>query len=218
MEHLIREKQQKVFYTRHLPHYNPPGAALFLTFRLAGSIPNEVLWQLQREFDLINQQLDAIPNRNERKVAAYLEQRKHFGRWDSALDAANHGPIYLAVDEIANLVKESIHHRDGKVYKLHAYCIMSNHVHVLFTPLREDGGTYYAMSKIMQSLKGYTAYEANRLLGRSGQFWQDESYDHAVRDADEYQRIVRYILNNPVKAGLVKGSKDWPWSYVSKTG
>ena len=116
------------------------------------------------------------------------------------------------------------------MYCLDAYCIMSNHAHVVFTPLamqssRTDivnsaentaqtkGLCYNPLSSIMQSLKGYTAHKANHLLGRSGAFWQRESYDHVVRDASEWQRIITYVLNNPVKAGLVDSWEKWQWSY-----
>ena len=72
---------------------------------------------------------------------------------------------------------------------------------------------YHALSAIMQSLKGYTAFEANSLLGRRRQFWHHESYDHVVRNEQELQRIRRYVLQNPVKAGLVAHWEEWPWSY-----
>ena len=65
----------------------------------------------------------------------------------------------------------------------------------------------------MQSLKGYTARKANQLLGRSGAFWHHESYDHCVRNSNEWRRIVNYVLNNPVKAGLVDEWEKWRWSY-----
>jgi hypothetical protein len=83
---------------------------------------------------------------------------------------------------------------------------MSNHVHVLLLPK-------VSVSKLMKSLKGYTAREANRLVGRTGEpFWQKESYDHWVRDQPEWQRIKSYIENNPVKAGLVSRLEDYGWS------
>lgn len=107
---------------------------------------------------------------------------------------------------------------------------MSNHVHVVFAPLAMQSSStdvvnsaknaaqtkdlrYNSLSSIMQSLKGYTAHKANHLLERSGAFWQGESYDHVVRDASEWQRIVTYVLNNPVKAGLVDTWEKWKWSY-----
>jgi putative transposase len=69
------------------------------------------------------------------------------------------------------------------------------------------------LNVIMQSLKGWTAWRSNRALGRKGAFWERESYDHVVRDDVEFHRIVRYVLNNPVKAGLVKERREWKWSY-----
>lgn len=209
-----KTEPEPTFYSRHLPHYVPPGATLFMTFRLAGSLPKSIMEALKQEYEQINQQLDEITVCAERKAQAYLEQRKYFGRWDKILDQATYGPTWLQVDEVAKLVKESIQYRDGKVYKLHAYCIMNNHVHVLFTPVLRDKETYHPLQEIMQSLKGYTAYNANQVLGRSGSFWHNESYDHVVRDTEEHQRIVHYILNNPVKAGLVAQADAWPWSFA----
>ena len=74
------------------------------------------------------------------------------------------------------------------------------------------------LAVIMKSLKGYTAHEANRILNRRGTFWEAESYDHFVRNDAEYDRIVRYVLNNPVKAGLVKNWRDWKWNWRRTTG
>ena len=143
---------------------------------------------------------------------------------------AQSGPVWLKDDRIAKTVAESLRYRDGKVYRLDAYCIMANHVHVVFTPLAiqppksntmnvQDDRTqtnsfcYNTLSSIMQSFKGYTAWKANRLLGRSGAFWHHESYDHVIRNTNEWQRIITYVLNNPVKAGLVDEWEKWQWSY-----
>lgn len=98
---------------------------------------------------------------------------------------------------------------DHKEYELLAYCIMPNHVHLVFTVKRNDISLY----RILQSLKRFTAREANKILQRSGAFWQHESYDHVVRNGRALTRIVHYILENPVKAGLVDSWEKWPWSY-----
>ena len=97
---------------------------------------------------------------------------------------------------------------------------MPNHAHAVFEPLCESGGTLECHSdilpliKIMQSFKRHTARKANLFLGRQGAFWQDESYDHAIRDEGEFERVVRYVLENPVNAGLVSDWEAWPWSYL----
>lgn len=93
---------------------------------------------------------------------------------------------------------------------------MSNHVHTVIKPLPIEGAarvTYHSLAAIMQSLKGYTAYEANKLLGRDGEFWAHESFDHWIRDHNGWRRTVAYVLNNPVKAGYIKRWQDWKWNY-----
>jgi REP element-mobilizing transposase RayT len=86
------------------------------------------------------------------------------------------------------------------------YVIMANHVHLLIQPK-------IAPDHLLKSLKGASAREANRMLGRTGEpFWQKESYDHWVRNQEEFEKIRRYIENNPAKAGLVRSPEDYPWS------
>lgn len=130
---------------------------------------------------------------------------------DRYLDSARSGPVYLREDAIARLVVASIHYgaRELRYYYLHAFVVMANHVHLLALPR-------VAPSRFLQTLKGYTAREANLLLKRTGQpFWQTESYDHWARDRREWERIKAYIENNPVRAGLVSRAEDYPWSSAS---
>ncbi len=173
----------------------------------------DVVEKLHRERDLIDAELANIANEHERAEKAYLASRRLFGKWDNALDQSNTGIKYLANAQVAKLVVENLHYRDGKVYELIAYCIMPNHIHIVFMPLEESKGKYYSLSKIMHSFKRHIAREANLILGRTGSFWQHENYDHFVRDDAELERIVKYILYNPVKANLVKEQADWQWSY-----
>ena len=208
----------KLFYRRNLPHIQPPGATFFVTFHLAGSLPRTVLQQWKAE----KCQLDGVENITFEQKQKHREWKQQwFQKFEKTLDNAQSGPLWLKDERIAKEVAESLHYRDGKVYCLDAYCIMANHVHVVFTPLaiQPAGETqtnslrYNTLASIMQSLKGYTAWKANRLLGRSGAFWHHESYDRSVRNTSEWQRIVTYVLNNPVKAGLIKDWKKWRWSY-----
>jgi REP element-mobilizing transposase RayT len=126
---------------------------------------------------------------------------------DRYLDTAAGGPKYLLNDQIARAVMTSLHRGiDLGHYQLRAWVLMPNHVHVLLLPL-------VSPSRLLQSLKGAAAREANRILGRTGEpFWQAESYDHWVRDDRQMDRIVAYIENNPVSAGLVSMAEDWAWS------
>jgi putative transposase len=97
-----------------------------------------------------------------------------------------------------------------QLYELPAWVVMPNHVHLLMLPL-------VGLPRITHWIKGRTAREANLLLGRTGEpFWQDESYDHWVRNENEFNRIVAYIEANPVSTQLAARPEDWPWSSAAR--
>jgi REP element-mobilizing transposase RayT len=130
---------------------------------------------------------------------------------DRELDRLQFGPTWLANPAVAQMVVDALIYGDAarKMYRLHAFVIMPNHVHVVWTP-SED------LSKIMEWLKGTTARRANPMIGINGKpFWQDEWFDHWIRDGKEFEGIVAYVENNPVSAGLVKTPEDWAWSSAS---
>ena len=177
-----------MFYRRNLPHWQPQNAPLFLTWRLYGSLP-------------------AIRN-TAKALCDGDSPGKKFKSLDVTLDKAACGPTWLRQENIAQCVLGGI--RTGSktlnFYELHAFVIMPNHVHFLLSPK-------ISISRIMNGLKGVTARDANRLLNRRGQhFWQDESFDHWVRSAAEFDSIRAYIESNPVSANLVSNPQDWPWS------
>ena len=208
--------EHREFYYRHLPHWQPDGATLFVTFRLAGSLPGAIIAALEEQCEREDEALRSIQDVQECRKRAYLNTRRAFGRWDTALDNATTGPQWLANSQIAAIVVEALHYRHDRVYDLLAFCVMPNHVHLVCTPLQCEDGTYYALQRILQSFKRYTARESNKILQRRGTFWQSESYDHVIRDEAELTRIIQYVLDNPVKAGLVPNWEAWPWTYTSR--
>jgi REP element-mobilizing transposase RayT len=194
-----------IYYERNLPHWLPPGELIFITFRLAGSLPQEVLERLQEEARLLLQ--DCGPD----QTAQYAERKKYFGRFDALLAGTDHGPTWLQQPEIATIVAQALHYPDGIGYKLKCYCIMPNHVHLIVElPLEAP-----PLRKTLQLLKGYSSRQANQLLGLRGAFWQAESYDHVVR-LGELERIINYVVENPVKAGLVDDWEKWPYTFLAK--
>jgi len=163
--------------------------ALFVTWRLSGSLPAEV-----------------------QKEILQSEPGKTFLIADRFLDKASKGPLWLNDPTVAAMVVEALKFGESslKLYQLVAYVVMANHVHALWIPNAP-------LSKITHAIKSFTALKANQILGRKGKrFWQDESFDHWVRSEAELRRIVRYIEYNPVRAGLVERVENWPWS--SATG
>ena len=180
-------------YRRHLPHWFPPGTAIFLTWRLHGSIPIRVL-----------ERLSAEPQKPNARAFKLL---------DEELDRGLHGPHWLADSQVADSVSERIQrHADTlRHYDLHAYVLMSHHVHILITPR-------ISVPRVMDALKTRTARRANEILGRTGmKFWHNESFDRWCRHAGEFHLVRLYIENNPVKAGLVRSAEEWPWSSACKT-
>jgi REP element-mobilizing transposase RayT len=169
------------YYERNLPHWHPEGAAVFLTWRLHGT------------------------------CAQFRSDEPDAGKAFAAFDRALHqaaGPKWLAEPAVAQCVIDALRfgERQLKLYRLIAFSVMPNHVHVVLEPIAP-------LAKITKSIKGYTAREANRLLGRTGEpFWNDESYDHWVRERDELSKVVRYTERNPVAAGLVETVEGWRWS------
>ncbi len=190
------------FYERNLPHWLPVGATIFLTFRLAGTLPADVLAACHHEWS----EADARAGRVE---GSYARQRRYFGRFDALL-AGCAGPTWLREPAIAALVQTAMHYHEQRcAYLLNGYCIMPNHVHALVT-LPDNAPP---LARTLQSIKSFSAKRANKVLGLSGPFWHRETYDHLCRDAAEADRIRHYILANPVKAGLVEEWQYWPYSY-----
>lgn len=200
---------ERLYYRRRLPHYQPPHATFFTTFRLAGSLPDEVILDLKREHQLHEKRILELYEHDERRTHLEKVRLAYFDKFSRLLGQSTTGPQWLGNPQIAGLVADAIRYRDGRVYDLLAYCVMPNHVHAVFTVERSDASLY----RILQSLKAYTAVKANDILHRSGAFWQHESYDHVVRKGEELERLILYVLNNPVEAGLVNVWTDWNWSY-----
>jgi len=204
------------YYRRHLPHWQPPGATIFLTWRLYGSLPCEALECLAQERKRLERQsVRPAETPHDRSVR---HGKQLLALTDDLLAANIAAPHWLSEARIAQLVTDAFFFHAGKLYTLLAFVVMPNHIHLLLTPLSADRAgesesPYVSLAKITQSLKGYTAREANRLLARTDQpFWQGESYDHWARTAAELDRIATYIESDPVRSGLVTLPEVWRWS------
>ena len=220
--------EYKQHYRRKLPHIHSPNATFFVTFRLSGAIPKAVLRDWQAKRDQMTAYLEKNGPALEKQELRRTFNREWFAKMEAALDRAETGPTWLKDERVAKVVYDSILHRNDKEYHLSCCCVMSNHAHVVFRPFltdqeliesKKDGVPRFeckepTMPVIMQSLKGYTARKANQILGRTEPFWDAESYDHEIRSGEEFRRIYRYVINNPVKAGIVKNWRDHPWTWV----
>ncbi|MBX9578808.1 MAG: transposase [Gemmataceae bacterium] len=174
----------------YLPHFDAGREyTQFVTFRLADAVPESVVagWQDELRDRLAPDREAAL----HRLIEAHLD--------------AGHGACRLRELAVGRMVEDAVLHFDRDRYDLHAWVVMPNHVHALFTPAPGR-----SLSDIVGSWKSFTSKEANKLLGRGGRFWQEDYFDRYVRNEHHFDRVVGYIEANPVKAGLCPAAEDWP--------
>jgi type I restriction enzyme R subunit len=227
----------EIFRRRRLPHWDMPGAVYFITACLRDSIPAQGLIDIE----LLRRKLLARPappdlTPDEWKARQWKLTFAQADEWLDARPACHH----LKDPKLAGCVANALAYFEGERYEVYAYVIMPSHFHWIFRPLDQwvaslspcGAGLQPALpsdqqvanllhekaklrtprERIMHSIKRHSARECNKLLGKQGPFWQDESYDHCVFDLEELGRIIVYIEQNPVRAGLIKVSHDWPFS------
>jgi REP element-mobilizing transposase RayT len=196
----------------YLPHVKREGASYFVTFRLADSLPKEVLLRFLGEKAERLRALEMRKANGPTKAQARQTQdtteeieRDYRRKVERYLDQGA-GACHLRRSDIAEMISGALRHFHSKQYLLDDWVIMPNHVHLILWPMPN-----FTLSEILKSRKQFTATQANRILGRTGVFWQAESFDHWIRDDAEKSRIRRYIRGNPVKAGLCAQPEDWRW-------
>ena len=172
-----------------LPHWEQGSVWYFVTFRLADSLPQAVVEELKDERERWRQNHD-LDNLTPSELAEY--HRLFSDRYETLLNAGS-GSCVLRDPQIAKIVDEAIRHFEGQRYDLDEYVIMPNHVHVLVRPTNG-----HRLVDILHSWKSFTANIINKRFGKTGQFWQHESYDHIVRHGRAMNAIRRYIRENPV--------------------
>ena len=186
------EPHSSGWYSRgYLPHFDGRPVPQFITLHLFDSVPRAVIerWQTQLHQLAEPEQLLVLRNRIEK----YLDM--------------GYGGCFLRESKIATIVQAALLAFDQLRYNLFAWVVMPNHTHSLLS--RYEG---YDLEGLIHSHKSYTAHEANRILNRSGRFWMKEYFDRYIRNADHFRNTVRYIEDNPVKAGLCSKPSDWPFS------
>ncbi|MCY2954920.1 MAG: DUF1156 domain-containing protein [Planctomycetota bacterium] len=199
-----------------LPHLQKPGGTYFVTFRLADAVEGIVLqpssllsnttgkMPAPQQKEGIVLQASSLLSNTAGKMPAPQEPQDIARRCETRLTL---GSCELKNPDIARAVTDALHHFDNDRYYLHAWCIMPNHVHVVVTPLNA-----HDLSSILHSWKSFTAKQANRILARTGVFWERESFDHLCRKPEHVDWFVKYTQDNPVAAGLCAKPEDWPWS------
>jgi REP element-mobilizing transposase RayT len=180
------------WHTRgYLPHFDGRALPQTITLHLGDAVPAKVIERWERQLkDLTDEHKLAVM---QQRIEKYLDQ--------------GYGECFMKDPTIAKLVQDSLMKFDGIRYNLFAWCVMPNHEHSMLTRSETS-----ELEDIMQAHKSYTAHQANKLLGRKGQFWMKEYYDRYVRNQEHFYKALRYIENNPVKAKLCANPSDWPFS------
>ena len=185
-----RKRAQKGWnYRGYLPHFDADHLIQFITFRLADSLPKAI-------FD----EMAAVAS-----GSAELRQRI-----EAVIDRG-FGRCALRDGAIAAIVRDAFEHFDGTRYRMIAWVIMPNHVHLL---VEQIAG--YPLGDIVHAWKSFTAKAANKHLGTTGAFWEPDYFDRYIRDQAHFDAAVHYIHDNPVKAGLVANAAEWRWSSAWK--
>ena len=198
----LLERHVKARQGAYLPHWRLHGTTYHVVFRLVDSLPAKVIARLRAERESLTARAkeDGLgPDELATRIRKVFSQRV-----DRFLDQGL-GACWLAREGVADLTSETLQYFENSRYSLQAWCVMPNHVHVVVQPHLP-----HELAAILKSWKGYIAREANRMLFRSGEFWQPEYYDHLVRDDTELAQTIRYIQDNPIKAGLRKSRWVWP--------
>ena len=192
-------RPHKAWHSRgYLPHLDQPGTIQSLTFRLFDSVPVEMISVWKNELALTGDEKTDDPRCADirKRIENYADQ--------------GHGACWLRDERIARQVEEALFHFDGIRYRLLAWVVMPNHVHVLIETLPG-----FPLADIVHSWKSYTAKQANKTLERTGAFWMPDYFDRYIRDEPHLVAVTNYIEQNPVKAGLVRSAGDWQWSSAS---
>jgi len=189
----------------YLPHFDQINLIQSITFRTFDAVPADVIERWKDELQLGEKSEAQRKRAGETPAlqASLIKLRKRIAEYEDA----GHGNAWLRTPKIAGLIENALRHFDQERYRLMAWCIMPNHVHVLLET--KEG---WPVSNVLHAWKSYTSKEANKLLGRSGSFWMNDYHDRVIRDEKHFRATVEYIEHNPVKAGLCVRPEDWPFS------
>ncbi len=215
-------KQIKTEHTGKLPHFHRIGATFFITTHLHGSLPFDVLKKLKKKRDKL---IETTKQKGEADLEReiYMIHRAYFHEFDQLLDNCLNSPTYLINPSIAQVVEASIRKYDQVYYNLVSFTIMPNHIHLVLdfsfqikNNIPFDITKYINVSKVMNLIKGASRFEANKILGNTGNsFWDNGYYDRYIRNQHHCLGAVNYTINNVVKAKICKHWMQHPFTWLN---
>ncbi|TAF34702.1 MAG: transposase [Cytophagales bacterium] len=201
-----------VLFDTQLAMVERKGLTLFVTYRLNHSIPLATLDKLRQEYEADESAIVLrYTDQDQKKEELYKAQKRYFGKFDAYLDQQKEPKYKLTEAKMCDFLMEGIHKMADSYFDLWAFVVMPNHVHLLMSIAHAEVPFF----DILQQHKRLTTLFAQRLYQEKFKLWAHESYDHLVRDQGEFERIVRYMMNNPIKAGWVNNWQEWPYRYCN---
>lgn len=208
---------KKESYRHMLPHFQQPGQAYFVTWSLIDAIPPKALNDYANQLKNFssNLKISKENNADEKTIAALkmeyaAARQKYIKAFDDLLHLQTKSIIDLSKEDNTKSVLSALYFWDGKQLENYAICVMNNHLHWVFRLFdKNELGQPVYLQDILQSVKRFSANQINKNEGRTGTVWQKESWDTTIRDDKHLYRAVEYIINNPVKAGLVSNWEKW---------
>jgi len=188
------------WYSRgYLPHFDDSNRIQSITFHLHDAVPVQVIvnWKTELQIREDRDPYDAKLMELRRRIVEYADR--------------GYGECWLRNEEAARIMENALLHFDGQRYRLIAWCVMPNHVHVLMEQMPG-----YAIRKVVHSWKSYTANMINKVIGRSREFWERDYHDRFIRNEQHFHNVKSSIEQNPVKAGMVREAEHWLFSNAGR--
>ena len=215
--------KKKESYKHILPHFQQPGQAYFVTWSLKDAIPAKAIAMYSRKLGQLKTKIDLSKKFNGNNVLLAkmkreyaITRRKYFIMYDTLLAQQKNPDIDLSSQNLQEIIVDVLNHWDNICLENYAFCVMKNHVHWAFRVYEKDeSGKSVYLQDILKSVKSFSARAINRVIEQNGQLWQKESYDTTIRNEIHLVNVVRYTLNNPVKAGYVENWKEWSGCWCS---
>ncbi len=210
-----QENLKYSYRSQNLPHLYDIIQPIFITYRLKFTLPKSILHELsikKNEWQKVYQTLSEHEKKNQQNIKDYT----FFCSFDELISKSQEVPQLLHRSDITDIIANAFRYFDNQHYELLSYCIMPNHVHVLILPIIKPDVPVVSLAHINYSWKRYTANQINKILNRTGSLWQQESYDHLIKNDNEFYHTLEYIIENPVKAGLVQHWNEWYGTWIKE--
>ena len=212
----------KESYRGNLPHFQLPGQWYFVTCVLNGTFPFSVLKEHSEKIRLLQLKIAQSVEQNHGNIELLslkkkyiLYRMRHFFMMEKLLNNSDFQGISLVKEQNRKVIEESLKFWEKKRLTNHAWCIMPNHLHWVFTLNQKDEmGRPVYLQNVLHSVKLFSSRRINENENRKGQLWMHESYDITIRNEMHFRNVIEYTINNPVKAEFIENWMEWPGTFV----